>query len=113
MARPKRIVMLGERVGAPFSAWRINADYSVSGVTLYACNDKLAHIAASQAYTARGTLVFPDTQASEYFAQQGRALEIADERATRAAREAHAAYIKASYEARNARYALAKHRGEQ
>ncbi len=108
MVRNARIKQLGERAGAPFSAWRINPDYTVRGVTLYACNDKNRSIGAqhTQAYTARGTWVCTDTQAGEYFTDQKRALELADTRAVREAYAAHEAYIKASDQARAAREAL-------
>jgi hypothetical protein len=115
MAREKgtRLRLLGERVGAPFSAWRINRDYTVTGVTLYTCNDKAAHVTAKQAYTARGSWVFPDTNVGDYFTDQTRALETACNRAANASRAAYDVYIAASHEARNAREALNKHKAEQ
>lgn len=113
MARPKRIILLGERVGAPFSAWHINADHSVTGVTLYACNDKKAHVTAQQAYTARGSWVWTDTSVSEYFTNQTQALETAYERANRDSWAAHQAYIQASGNARKAFKSLRKHQAEK
>jgi hypothetical protein len=118
MVRNARIKQLGERVGAPFSAWRINPDYTVKGVTLYACNDKNRSIGAqhTQAYTARGTWVCTNTQAGEYYTDQLKALEIAHSRAIRDSREAHEAYIKASDRAHKASHALRAYtlaRGEQ
>lgn len=106
MARSKRITLLGERAGAPFSAWRINADFTVSGATLYTCNDKTPHVSARQAYTARGTWVCTDTKAAEYFTSQLNALDQANQRAIVAAHEAHQEYIKVSAQAREARDAL-------
>lgn len=105
--------MLGERAGAPFAAWRINADYTVSGVTLYTCNDKNAHVKAQQAYTARGSWVWLNTGETEYFSEPVRALERAHERAIIDAHAAHEAYLKATTQARNARDALRKERGAQ
>lgn len=106
MARGTRIKLLGERAGAPFSAWRIKADYTVSGVTLYTCNDTTKHVSAKQAYTPRGVWVPIDTKSGEYFTDQRQALEIAHRRAVSAAHAAHEEYIKASAQARNARDAL-------
>jgi hypothetical protein len=99
----KNLTLMGSRVGAPFSAWRIAADYTVSGLTLYECNDTHRHILAKQAYTPRGVWVAFDIKAGEYFTDQRQALEIAHQRALSAAREAHEAYTKASLSARNAR----------
>ncbi len=106
MARPNRIQIMGERAGAPFSAWRILADHTVTGGTLYTCNDKSAHVVARQAYTARGSWVIIDTPTGEYFTDQQTALETAHNRAVKASREAHGAYIKASDEAHKAAHAL-------
>ena len=106
MAKSKRLTLMGDRVGAPFSAWRIGADYTVSGLTLYECNDTHRHLLAKQAYTPRGVWVAFDIKAGEYFTDQRQALEIAHQRALSAAREAHEAYAKASLNARNARDAL-------
>jgi predicted RNA-binding protein YlxR (DUF448 family) len=113
MAKSKRLTLMGDRVGAPFSAWRIKSDYSVTGVTLYACNDKNSKIGAKQAYTARGSWVCPDTKSGEYYTDQRRALEIAHERAIIDAHAAHEAYLKASKQARNARDALRTHTTQQ
>jgi hypothetical protein len=115
-----RLTLLGERVGAPFSAWRINPDYTVTGVTLYVCNDRLPHFTAKQAYTARGTRVFPDTSLGKYFTNQNHALEMAYNRADKGSRAAHEAYVAAqevyfiaSRDALNARDALNKNKVEQ
>lgn len=106
MARSERIKMLGERAGAAFAAWHINADFTVSGVTLYECNDQKARIPAKQGYTARGSYVWLDTTNADYFSDQQKALEAAYERARTKATAAHEAYIKASAQAREARDAL-------
>jgi hypothetical protein len=109
MAKTASLEARGESVGAPFSAWRINPDFTVKGVTLYANNNGAKHISAKQAFTARGASVWADTKNADYFTEQWQALQAAHRRAQSAREAARVAFAQATSQERAAHEALLKH----